>query len=106
MSVEVNLQDLIKHKKQQMEQLNADIQQMTARRDSILNLVVELESLFTQDDQADQESEEFRLGGSEGPVIPWSDSSASIHKEAMPKGERFEHVVPRKGRPIQDRPQA
>lgn len=43
-------------------------------------------------------TQNFEYDEDQGPV--------GLPKDAMPKGERFEHVVPRKGRPIADRPQA
>lgn len=90
MSVEANLRDLIKHKKQQLERIDADLQHLTARRDSIINLVVELESLLPQDDQPRCQP----IPEEEGD-LPNTPSWSATSSASIPKG-----------RPIKDRPQA
>lgn len=88
-SVEAKLRDLIQRKRNLLDQVNSDIDEITRRRDAIHNQVLELESLFPQD--AEPSYQPLPQEEDDLPNIPsWGDSSASI----------------RKGRPIKDNPQA
>lgn len=88
-SVEESLRNMIRHKRNLLDQVNSDINEITRRRDALRNQVLELESLFPQD--AEPSYQPLPQGEDDLPNIPsWGDSSASI----------------RKGRPMKDNPQA
>lgn len=106
-SVEAKLRDLIQHKRNLLDQVNSDINEITRRRDALHNQVLELESLFPRDaDPAGEPGQEFGLGDQVAAMAKPRYQAILEEEDDLPNTPAWGSVPQRKGRPMKDYPQA